>query len=265
MKITAALLAVLLFLPAAAAAPSYATDIRAALDDGGTARVVSVVDGDTVVLDSGRQVRLVGIQAPKLPLGRPNFEKWPLADDAKAALEKLVLGQTVDLAYGGQRVDRYDRLLAHLFLPDGSWVQGALLEGGLARVYSFPDNRALVPAMLAIEATARAGGAGIWSHPYYAVLDDEASGAHIDRFALVEGRITDVAVVRGRTFLNFGDDWRTDFTATISARDRRGFDEAGISPEDFQDRRVRVRGWLRSRNGPMIDVTHPEQIEILYR
>ena len=61
----------------------------AALESGGTARAVEIVDGDTLVLDDDRQVRLVGIQAPKLPLGQANFVAWPLADEAKALLERL--------------------------------------------------------------------------------------------------------------------------------------------------------------------------------
>jgi micrococcal nuclease len=123
-------------------------DLRAKLEIGATARVTDVVDGDTVILDNGQQVRLVGIQAPKLPLGREGFEKWPLADEAKEALERLVLERSVTLAYGGQRVDRYNRQLAHLFTEDGTWVQAAMLDQGLSRVYSFPDNRALVADML---------------------------------------------------------------------------------------------------------------------
>jgi micrococcal nuclease len=126
-----------------------------ALESGGTARVVAVVDSDTVILDDSRQVRLVGIQAPKLPLGRPSFAKWPLADEAKSALEDLVLGRRVSLGYGGETVDRHDRLLAHLFTEDGTWVQGALLAAGFARVYSFPDNRALVRDMLLHERNSR--------------------------------------------------------------------------------------------------------------
>jgi len=81
----------------------------------------------------------------------------------------------------------------------------------------------------------------------------------------VEGRVMDVAVVRGRTFLNYGSDWRSDFTVSIAARDWRRFEDSGISADDYLGRRIRVRGWLKSRNGPMIDVTHPEQIEVLPR
>lgn len=237
-------------------------EVRTRLDFDGKARVTEVIDGDTVVLDNGRQVRLVGIQAPKLPLGRPGFEKWPLADAAKSALEDMVLGETVTLGYGGLRTDRYNRLLAHLFLPDGAWVQGRLLEDGMARVYSFPDNRALVPNMLSREIRARGEQTGIWSVPYYAVLDTTAAAHHIARFALVEGRVLETARVRGQTFLNFGDDWRTDFTISIAARDWKRFEAEGISPEDYRGRKVRVRGWLRSRKGRMINATHPEQIEV---
>ena len=133
----------------------------AGLAAGDSAVVREIIDGDTVILDDGRQVRLVGIQAPKLPLGRANFEKWPLADEAKEALADLVLGRRVTLGYGGQRQDRYGRELAHLFTDDGLWVQGNLLELGFARVYSFADNRSLVPRMLEAEVSARNTAMGI--------------------------------------------------------------------------------------------------------
>lgn len=237
--------------------------LRDQLEPGQTAKVIEVVDGDTVVLESGRQVRLVGIQAPKLPLGRIGFEKWPLADEAKQALEKLVLGRSVTLAYGGQRIDRYNRLLAHLFTADGTWIQRELLKDGLARVYSFPDNRALADEMLVHEGASRKQQIGIWRVPYYLVLDTQAAETQINRFALVEGRVLNVAEVRGRAFLNFGDDWKTDFTISIAPKNLKHFRNDGITPVDYKGRRVRVRGWLKSRNGPMIDVTHPEQIEVL--
>ncbi len=70
-------------------------------------------------------------------------------------------------------------------------------------------------------------------------------------------------MVRGRAYLNFAEDYKTDFTITISPRNLKSFSDGGIIPKDFAGRRVRVRGWLRWSNGPMIDVTHPEQIEVL--
>lgn len=251
-----ALLAWSLVHPASAAGPD---DLR----DGGSARVIAVVDGDTVALDDGREVRFVGIQAPKLPLGRPGFRKWPFADEAKQAIVELAQGRNVTLHYGGSETDRYRRALAHLVTDDGTWLQGEMLSRGLARVYSFDDNRALVREMLAIEAEARAARRGIWRLDWYAVTPADAADRRIGEYALIEGRVVDTAVVRGRGFVNFGADYKTDFTASIAPRDLKIFIREGIDIARFEGRLVRIRGWVKSYNGPMIDVTHPEQIEEL--
>jgi endonuclease YncB( thermonuclease family) len=233
------------------------------LEPGESARVVEVVDGDTVLLDDGWQVRLVGIQAPKLPLGRKNFQKWPLADESRAVLEEMVKGRDVLLAYGGRRVDRHGRRLAHLFRADGTWIQRELLARGMARVYSFPDNRAIVGEMLEAEVAARRGRAGIWRNSWYAVRAPEDTIRDIGSFQLVEGRVLDAADVRGTVYLNFGENWRDDFTVKISKGDRKRFTADGFDPLSLANRRIRVRGWLDERNGPMIVATHPEQIELL--
>ena len=256
--IVIALLVTWLFSGVAAAEPTKTAN-KAAKD----ATVTEVVDGDTVVLDSGDQVRLVGIQAPKLPLGRPNFRKWPLADDAKAALSTLAKGRKVRLTYGGRRVDRWGRLLAHLYGPGGQWIQGELLKRGMARVYSFADNRAKIAEMLALERTARKARKGIWDHPYYQIRTADDAARHTNSFQLVEGRVLQVAQVRGRAFLNFGRDWRKDFTISLTSRAVRTFEKAGRPPRDYEGKRIRVRGWLKWRNGPAISATHPEQIEVL--
>jgi len=234
-----------------------------ALISGGAARVAEIVDGDTLVLDDGRHVRLVGIQAPKLPLGRPHVKSQPFADQARSALEELTLGRTIRLSYGGRRTDRYDRQLAHLHDEIGRWLQGDLLLRGLARVYSFRDNRTLVGDMLMLEREARIAGRGIWSHAFYRVRDTAETPRYLDSFQLVEGIVVDTAKVRGRTYLNFGEDWRSDFTVTISPKNKRRFREELFDLLALKGRRIRVRGWLYQRNGPMIDLTHPEQIEIL--
>ena len=241
---------------------------RAALDLSERARVVEVIDGDTLLLDDGRPVRLVGIQSPKLPLGRAGFEAWPLAEEAKAALAALTLGRDVALGYGGRRNDRHGRELAHLYLLEGTgeaglWVQGALLEAGMARVYSFADNRALVAEMLARERRARANRRGIWADPFYAVRTPERVEGHAGSFQLVEGNVLKAAKVKGRIYLNFGEDWKSDFTITLAPAARRVFEAEGIDPLGFGGQRVRVRGWIESFNGPMIEASHPEQIEVI--
>ena len=133
----------------------------------------------------------------------------------------------------------------------------------MARVYSFQDNRALVPEMLALEAAARDSRVGIWADPFYDIRTPEAADRYLGRFELIQGRVRDVAIVRGRVYLNFGADWRSDFTATLAPKVRRLFESEQIDPNIYRGRIVRVRGWLKSWNGPMVEITHPEQIEVI--
>ena len=241
--------------------------VAQSLSEGGAARVKKIVDGDTVllegVIEGSNEVRLVGIQAPKLPLGRPGFKKWPLADDAKDRLESLVLGKTIELKFGGRRMDRHGRLLAHLYSENGRWVQGEMISAGMARVYSFPDNRATVDRMLSLEKVARDQKRGIWNHSYYRVHGVDDLGDLIGTFQLVEGVVFDVATVRGMTYLNFSDDWRRDFTISVNKRATALFTKTGLDLSSLKGQKVRIRGWLKKRNGPMIEATHPEQLEIL--
>ena len=249
-------------LPFAAAAD----DIRlpAGLTKGHAATAVEIVDGDTLVLDNGDEVRLVGLQAPKLPLGRKNFKAWPLAGEAKAALSELTKGRRLQLHFGGRRMDRHGRHLAHLEDAEtGRWIQGVLLARGMARVYTFRDNRAVIPEMMRLERAARQARRGIWGHPYYRIRRAASAGRDIGSFQLVAGTVRKVAVVRSTTYLNFGADWRSDFTVMVRGRDRKRWRKAGLSLTDLEGKQIRVRGWLKSRNGPMIEATHPEQIEAL--
>lgn len=251
--------------------PSLSQSVDATLSDPshllsyGVFDVVSVVDGDTLTLADGREVRLTGIQAPKLPLGRRNFTAWPLAADSKRTLERLVSGRSVQLYTDGNGQDRYRRILAHVVRSDGLWIQGNMIERGLARVYTFPDNHRLAEALLARERTARQAAKGIWALPYYAIRSTDPAPLTNDvgTFQLLSGTVVDVAKVRSRTYLNFGEDYRSDFTISIDRKASPLFDAAGFDLDSLKGRSILVRGWVKNFNGPLIDVTHPEQIEIL--
>jgi hypothetical protein len=87
---------------------------------------------------------------------------------------------------------------------------------------------------------------------------------YVDTFQIVEGRVVEAAEARsGRIYLNFGDNWREDFTATIEPADRPLFDAAGLDPLALAGRTIRLRGWIYAFNGPMITLTHPEQVEVV--
>ncbi|MEQ8325753.1 MAG: thermonuclease family protein [Parvibaculum sp.] len=244
-------------------------------------QVEDVIDGDTLLLDDGREVRLTGIQAPKLPLGRAGFEPWPKAEEARQALAAFLASKTITLKYGGARIDRHGRILAHVFAGQGQealWLQREMLRAGLARVYTFPDNRACASELLEAERSARRAGLEIWQDPFYDIRDasnEALLGERVGRFELVEGEISSAALVRGRIYLNFGDDYREDFTVTVNDKNARLFLEhepwsSLLSTDDeaasvLSGQRIRVRGWVDRYNGPEISATHPEEIELLER
>ncbi len=237
------------------------------LSKGPETTVIGIIDGDTVSIDppvnGAYEIRLVGVQAPKIPLGRKNFKTWPYGQLSKSVLEQLLKDRSVILYFAGRRMDRHGRVLAHLKRDDGLWVQGDMLERGMARVYSFPDNRAVVGQMLEIERSARSAKRGIWRHPFYGIRTSDDAKDYIGRFELIEGVVLDVAEVGKTTYINFTDDWRTDFTLTIKGKALRLFRDDGMDVMALKNHKIRVRGWLKSMNGPMINLTHPEQVEVI--
>ena len=227
--------------------------------------VTDVIDGAVVRVDGiDVDIRLVSIQAPKLPKGRTGFVAWPLASEARGALASLVQGRVVALHSGATPYDRNGRMLAHLVRDDGLWIQNEMLRLGRARVFTFADNRRFAAELYASERAARAAKRGIWNDPYYAIrtADPLTLARDIGTFQIIEGRVTDAAKVRGRVHLNFGEDYRSDFTATIPPDAISIFTRSKFDPLELESKIVRVRGYLRDYNGPVIDITHPEQIDM---
>ncbi len=125
------------------------------------AHVVRVIDGDTLKLKDGRRVRLLGINAPEL--GYDGERSQDGAEEARDWLSNRLTDQSVELRYGPERLDRYDRTLAWIYLPDGCLVNQELLSEGHARLVT----RFGLPGDLSAElhratAEAQVRGRGIW-------------------------------------------------------------------------------------------------------
>jgi endonuclease YncB( thermonuclease family) len=234
-----------------------------------TGTVATVIDGETLQLTDGRTVRLIGAKAPMAPLGWRGKDPWPLVDEAKDALASLAPGREIELRFGGRRSDRHGHALAQVFVVGGGtrlWLQEEMIAKGLARVYSLPDSRACIAELMAREREARAKRRGVWGSSAYRIasaLDVKRLGRLIHSFQLVEGRVASVGEGGGRLYLNFTPDWRSDFTISVERKAVGAFAAAGIDLKTVAGARLRVRGFLAWRNGPMIEASHPEQIELL--
>ncbi|MEM8986329.1 MAG: thermonuclease family protein [Pseudomonadota bacterium] len=233
------------------------------LQSGEEGEVEAVLSGDGLRLVGGLEVRLEAVRAPRSFDDKTNRYK----DDSEDLVRRLVTGATVGLAYAGPRRDRYGRARAHVFVktPDGAriWVQHRLTAAGLARVSPAPDAATGVAMLLQAEAAARAERRGIWSSPAFQIVDAGAADASVDRFALVGGTVETTASVGQRIYVNFGTDYRTDFTIAIARKDAKRFETAGLDLTSLAGRRVLARGWVRTWNGPYMEVRSPEALQIL--
>lgn len=236
-------------------------------DSGGTHDVARVIDGETLLLDDGREVRLMGSLKPGSRDPSTTSRDKTLAEQASQALAALVADRAITLRYEGRRRDRYGRVLAQVYVGDGSeavWVQERLIGDGLARAYALPGNAGCITALMAAESAARAAGRGLWGISSYGVHAAEDVRRLLSlggQFTLVEGRVASVTRAQRITYLNFGADWRRDFTASIANAvvDRSAGGAEALAK--LNGRRVRVRGWIERRNGPMIVLNSPDEIE----
>lgn len=238
------------------------------LKAGATHTVVAVIDAETLELDDGSEVRLAGILAPSPPAFVTADAVWPPDRQAREALKGLLLGENVELAFAEPQRDRWNRLVAHVFVVDAAgqreWVQGWLLRAGHARVEPLPGDASCVSEMLAHERQAMAADLGLWRNPAYRIrwADQPQRLMRLrNTFQLIEGTVRKVALTRGRAYVNFGDDWRSDFTAGVSRRSAV-FGAAAIAKlQALEGKHVRIRGWIERRNGPYVELFHPLQIE----
>ena len=217
--------------------------------------VVAIDDAGAFTLADGRRLRLASILTPRL--------SQPFAVQVKDRLMALIAGGRVDLALADKGTDRHGDVLAHVFMGQGEWAQRTLIAEGLARVHTRADMRRCAGPLLKAEDEARTAKRGLWADAFYRVRGPDELGRDIGTFQLVEGKVAAVAVRRNRVYVNFGADYRSDFTVTISPADRRRLAKEGVDPIAWSGKRVRVRGWLSLLNGPEIELTHTEQIQIL--
>jgi endonuclease YncB( thermonuclease family) len=225
------------------------------------ARVVSfarALDGGTFATGEGEEVRLSGILALGAG-GEPASEPAALA--ARDALSKLLRDRTVTIAPADAARDRYGRTIAQVF-ADGTWVQAALLQVGEARAAPDRASGPCATALLAAEAQGRERRLGQWRSGFR-VLDPDGIRNRVGSFQVVEGSVVTASVTRGRAFINFGADYRTDFTVTVDPVDMRTFRQAKFDVRGLAGKRVRVRGWVEFYNGPEITIATPAAIEVL--
>lgn len=241
-----------------------------------TVTASQIINPLTIRLNGDRIIQLGGIEIPDLT----PYDAGDLTLRAQEELENLLPNRKIRLYFtkGSDkgRVNRMGYELAQVELPprvhtgdqagEHIWLQGYLVLNGLARVRPNERNPEMATQMYALEEKARQAKRGMWDaeeYPQYKILDPLNDTIPLNDFAIVEGIVKSVATVRNTTYLNFGQNWREDFTIAINGKLRREFSKTGQNLLSLQGQRVRVRGWVEDYNGPFIRLEDLSLIELL--
>ena len=222
-----------------------------------TVTIKSIIDGDTILLEDGRFVRLVGINTPELNKKSPPAE--PYAQEAKDALSTLLQDvKQIGLIHGKDKHDHYQRLLAHAFLLDGTNIQTELLKKGMAQHILIPPNNAMYECYRQAERQSQSKKAGLWSHPYFRVMNaDELTLRHIGFFR-VTGRIKEIKKRKDNYWLVINE----RFSFRIDSDSLKHFKRN--RPETLRTHTVQASGWIFPyKAGLNMRIQHPLNMKIL--
>jgi endonuclease YncB( thermonuclease family) len=230
---------------------------------GETRAVARVIDGETLGLDDGRRLRLIGALAPRAADVGATAGSWPQENEARMVLAALVEGRSVMLWHDAARSDRYGQVLAHVTIGS-DWLQGRLVARGLARAYGRPGGDACTAALANLERQARAQGLGLWANAAYRVRLaatgdwDRAVGS----FHLARGTVRRVSRGAGEVYVSLGVRRGRAYPLAAVVPANRLDLTGGVAPRALVGRRVLVRGWIEQRRGPVIVIDSKGQLEL---
>lgn len=128
-----------------------------------SSKVTAVVDGDTVRLESGQVVRLIGMDAPET--------NEAYYSESKNKLSELILNRSVRLEKDTSETDRYNRLLRYLY-RDNTFINLEMVRLGYAVVYRYPPDVKHAGEFAAAEKEAKDNNSGMWATPKTSTVPD---------------------------------------------------------------------------------------------
>jgi endonuclease YncB( thermonuclease family) len=225
------------------------------------APLTSFSDGQSITLGDHEYV-LTDIVAPSLtPL---SGAQEPDADFARAVLREVMMrGRPISDSVAA--TDRWGRIRGAIRwkITGGreTTLQEILVAQGAARVAPQSEDFAFIDRCYATEGLARKNSIGMWRRDAYRIFDANKPET-ADGFQIYEGEIRSAGEHGARVYFNFGDNYRDDFTASVSRATFRRWKQK-TDPAATVGKRAEVRGFVARINGPSIELLHEKQLRIL--
>ncbi|MDO9104202.1 MAG: thermonuclease family protein [Methylovulum sp.] len=223
----------------------------------GYSRVKTVYDGDTLVLEDGRKIRLLGINTPEV--AHRNQPADAGGEEAKQWLIDKLKNTAVRLETSAEKTDKYGRTLAHVFTENKDHINLQLVEAGLASVNLYPPNLLYAKALVAAEEQAQQAGRGLWQRPEYAPIPVAAfSAANYPgyQWRRLTGNVTGLRDTRKFVYL--------EFSRQFDVRIERQWLPLFTDLNGYVGKMLEVRGWLnRSKGHTSMLIRHPSAIKIV--
>jgi len=226
--------------------------------------VAAVTDGATFALADGSSVALAGVDPPRRPLDLAADAPWPIGEAARGSLAGALAQGPVTAAWASSAPDRYGRRRGYVF-AGGQSVETMLLAAGLAEARWRPGEEACFASFAAVEDQAIAAGRGIWALPAFRPLaaNDPSLAAENGLYRLVEGRVDSVGYGSRMIFLDFGRDFRRDFTVMVPQAVAAEMAAAGQPADTLVGRFVRVRGVIEETGGAAVRLNDAAELEVV--
>ncbi len=215
-------------------------------------RVKRVFDGDTVMLEDGHKIRLLGINTPEVQ----HRDKMADAggEEARLWLMNKLQHAKVRIEIDAEKADKYGRTLAHLFTEEKEYINLSLVKAGLAEVNIYPPNLRYANELLAAEKQAEKAKLGIWQRPEYAAIPlSSLTEAGHPGWTRMLGKVVSIRNTRKYIYL--------EFSSQVDARIERKWLSLFPDVNDYLYKTVEIRGWLnKSKNHFSLLIRHPSAI-----
>jgi endonuclease YncB( thermonuclease family) len=216
--------------------------------------VKTVYDGDTVLLEDGRKIRLLGINTPEVQHRDKPADVG--GEDAKAWLINKLQQAKVRLEIDFERTDKYGRTLAHLFTEKKEHINLSLVKAGLATTSIYPPNLLYVNELAAAENKAEQDKLGLWRRPEYAAIPvNNLSEAGHPGWSRLVGKVLTIHNTPKSLYLVF--------SSRFEARIERKWLALFPDINGYLGKKVEVRGWLnKNKDHFSLLIRHPTAIKL---